>query len=458
MQEQQQSSFALRDILTILFKHKWKILIVFVLGVIVTGIVAYIAPKQFVARSVIMVKFGREFTPPSEVGEGRQASPGAETIINTEMQILTSRDLILNVVSAIGPAKLYPDLAANPMPQEALNEAATMRFLQNVFVKDIKRSNLLDVYFRHDDPRVAAFALRVLIDKFKEKHLQVFSDTKTSFLEEQLKTYGSRLKESEGELSGFRRKNDVFSIDEQRSMLIKQRSELDFALQGEENKIKEFKEKQSFFKNQTGDIFTDSITTEMRSQLFTLQRNEQELSEKYTDSSKLLTTVRADIKLLKEQLKKREEELRSNSLKAVDGELGPLEVRVTHLRRQRDHIDGQLRALDSRSAQFGELRRETAANEINYQTYLKKLEEARISEDLDRRKMTNITVVQEASVPMVPMQTNRQKTIGIGLFLSLAVALGLAFGTEWLPQCLTTPQSAEKRLKLPILAAVALKK
>ena len=38
----------------------------------------------------------------------------------------------------------------------------------------------------------------------------------------------------------------------------------------------------------------------------------------------------------------------------------------------------------------------------NYQLYLGKVEEAKVSEEMDQLKMSNISVIQSAEVPRVP--------------------------------------------------------
>ena len=74
---------------------------------------------------------------------------------------------------------------------------------------------------------VAAKALTLLIDFYKEKHLEVFSNPQSLFLEKQLTEYQQRLKESEDALESFKQKNRVYSLKEQRSLLLKQRIDLD---------------------------------------------------------------------------------------------------------------------------------------------------------------------------------------------------------------------------------------
>lgn len=451
--EQQQQGFNLLDILTVGFKHKWKILIAFVAIVIGTVVVAMIPEKQYVARSVIMVKFGREFMPVSEVGETRTPVPNQEAILNTEMQLLMSPDLVGKVMTRVGVGNVYPNLLKQNVPPQVLQELATMQYLKNAMVRDVKKSNLIEVYFRHENPLVAATVVNTLVDALKEKHLQVFGESKTTFLEEQLRQYEEKLKGSESALSSFKQRHQAYSLEEQKSLLIKQRADLDMGLRTEQARIKELQQKIAFLKDQRN-VFNDGVLNELRTQLNGLERKEQELAEKYNDSSKPLVNLRREISLLREQIRKTDAENRRSAISGIQGELEPLQVKVAELKRQFGQVEGELRGLDSRSGEFQDLRREATVNESNYQTYLKKVEEARINEDLDRKKMTNISIVQPATIPVTPAQTNKKKIYGIGFFASVAVSFGLAFVSEYLPQCLTTPRAAAKRLQLPVLLSI----
>ena len=95
------------------------------------------------------------------------------------------------------------------------------------------------------------------------------------------------------------------------------------------------------------------------------------------------------------------------------------------------------------------MKRELAANERNYKTYLEKVEEALISDDLNRLKMTNISVIQGASVPAKPIKPKKALNIALGIILGAVSGLGLAFFSEYTNQGLSTPESAERRLGLP---------
>jgi uncharacterized protein involved in exopolysaccharide biosynthesis len=100
---EQPQSYGLRDLLTILFKHRYKVLIPFVVIAIGTVIVAWVwSPKQYVARALPMVKFGREFMPVSELPGQDRPGINQEATLNTEMQILTSSDLAKKLLESTG--------------------------------------------------------------------------------------------------------------------------------------------------------------------------------------------------------------------------------------------------------------------------------------------------------------------------------------------------------------------
>jgi uncharacterized protein involved in exopolysaccharide biosynthesis len=109
--------------------------------------------------------------------------------------------------------------------------------------------------------------------------------------------------------------------------------------------------------------------------------------------------------------------------------------------------------------QLQDLNREVTQEEQNYQTYAKKLEESLISDDMDRRKMVAISVIEKAAVPMAPKKTKLgRQQIAIGGFLGgIAAGIALALLLEFLTPVMTTPMSAQKRLGLPVLVAIGRK-
>jgi uncharacterized protein involved in exopolysaccharide biosynthesis len=95
-----------------------------------------------------------------------------------------------------------------------------------------------------------------------------------------------------------------------------------------------------------------------------------------------------------------------------------------------------------------------ASNEKNYRTYLERLEEARISEDMNRKKMANISVIQQAEIPANPIKPKKRLNILLGMILGAVSGLGFAFFSEYTSESFSTPGIAEKQLALPVLTTI----
>jgi len=66
---------------------------------------------------------------------------------------------------------------------------AILGFGKKLNVESVRKSNVIQVSFLHKDPQIAAKAVNLLVELYKEKHLQVFSNPQSSFLEKQLAEY-----------------------------------------------------------------------------------------------------------------------------------------------------------------------------------------------------------------------------------------------------------------------------
>jgi uncharacterized protein involved in exopolysaccharide biosynthesis len=238
--EKQRERYLLEDILVVLFKHKYKILAAFVTVMVAVTIKTSLTTPVYETHSSLMIQSGRESLYRSEVGDDNErVILDLDKLINTETQILTSADLIAEVITDLGVENIYPDMIGpspkGPTPvKEAAIKSATFRFKGNLGVYPAGNSNVINVSFRHDDPQVAARAVNQLIESFKVKHIEIFKNPRSSFMEKQLAVYRQRLQESEKNLADFKQKNRVFSLGEQKSLLIAKQSSIDASLKDAE--------------------------------------------------------------------------------------------------------------------------------------------------------------------------------------------------------------------------------
>jgi len=473
----------LRDFFTILFKHKWKILVTFVAIVVTITIVTLRLPTIYQATSTLLVKFGRENIYRSEVGQaGSWVSLSHEEMVNSEIQILTSDDLIETVVKKMGAERLYPVMTENFREKggsgESLVTVAIPRFKGSLSVEGIKKSNVIQVSFQHESPGIAAQAVNLVVDLFREKHLQVHSDPQSSFLEQQLTAYGRGLKESENSLEAYRQEHQAFSLPEQKTLLLQQRTSFDTALKNTRNQVVELQEKLEALRIQMQNVPEDillatvtdrqEVVDSIKNTLLNLQLKEQDLLIKYKEDHPLVVNVRKEITLAKEYLKIQEEDLKKvhtvgknvvhqeleKEMIKTQAELAAQKSKASGLNVQMSQLDEQIQSLDLREKELQRLLREREMNEKNYKTYVEKTEEARILDDMNRRKMANVSIVQRAAVPLGPVRPRKDLYIALAFIFGTIGGLGSAFFSEYISQGFTTPEQVEKRLGLRVLIAL----
>ena len=219
-----------RDILTAFFKQKKLILLISLVAFCgATGWV-YSQDTLYEASGTLVLKFGREHIFRPEVGQVDQIVQfDQDAAVESELKILESKDLVRRVVKAMGVETLYPELLqSSDKVLPLLIDIATSKFLGNLEALGTKGTNLIEITFRHEQPQIAAQALNHLIEFLKERHLQVFSDPKSSFLISRLKDYEKELKAAERDLQAFKQKHDLSSpLKEQQARLLDQRIQLD---------------------------------------------------------------------------------------------------------------------------------------------------------------------------------------------------------------------------------------
>ena len=474
----------LRDFLTVLFKRRRLILATFAAIVATVTVATFLLPPAYEAEARLLVRVGRENVYRPEVGtnQSQVLSFNNEEVINSETNILTSRDLITRVVSSLTVDQLYPGLAKNPPRRGTPQDAAVQRLGRDLTVEGMRKSNVIRVSLRHEDPRMAAKGLNLLVEYFKEKHLQAYSDPQSSYLKEQLAAYAQRLERSQEGLEAFKQANRVFSLEEQRTLLLTQRAGLDSSLKTTQNQIQELRKKIGAVTNLLQTVSAEvALSTETeryrsiddaKSQLLALQLKEQDLLRKFTEGNQLVVGVRREMEIVRSFISREEQEVKrrmqtgqnvvyldlERELNRLRSELPSQEAKAASLTRQIAQLDQQIPSLDMTEMTLENLKRDVAVNDRNYRAYLEKVEDARILEDLNRQKSVNISVIQQAAVPVDPVRPRKVLNITLAILLGSVASLGVAFVTELSAQSLSTPGAVERALGLPVLTTIALKR
>lgn len=474
---------SVRDILTALFKHKTKVLTVFLL---VFGIVAgyvFSMITLYEARTSLLLKMGREHIFRPEVGKESQiVEYNEDAAIQSEIEIISSIDLIRRVVSTLGVEKVYPEFLDPSLEIKNPLEKSVATFSKNLLTIPVKNSSVLEISYLNPRPAVAAEALNLLVDLLKEKHLQVFSDPKASFLTKQLKDYQEKLERSEEILQEFKHKHDLSSPPvEQQRRLLDQRAILDADYKTIKNKLQGLTGKIAALDSQMKTILDNiPVTTveeggnleKAKAELFALKREEQKLLTKYTETSFPVLNLRKEIDqmeafILAEQKNERAStiasgkkamysELEKERLGAVS-ESTTLQASSHVIALQIEDLDKKIQRLDELNKEMIVLERQRAADEQNYNLYLTRVEDANVSEEMDRLKMANISVIQRAEVPVVPAGRSPTLLVTLGAIFGIVAGVGFGLLLEYFQGTYTRPEQAANDLNLPLLATFSQK-
>ncbi len=403
---------ALRDFWALLMRRWLVIAAVFLLTTATVVGASLMQAATWTAQTTIMVKQGREFFYRAEVGDatGRPLLSVAE-MVNSQVEILASRDLAEQVVGEMGLERVYPDMIVEPGPGNppldpaALLPVAVSRFQESLTVMDVPESSIIRVSYENRSPQVAADALNLLVEKFKEKHVGVFGDPALGFLAKQREEYEKRLVNSEKGLDRFRQDNAVYELAEQRSMQLRRRMELETDLQNAGLRIAELEHQLSMVSGgsisagptepppaitedrasmvrrrgelasalQEADMQLAALrqqlivmrpgadapgytgTQQWRSideafvRLLDLQLREKEALRNYNDSSRMVSGIREEIAMVEAFLRDRGAYVRQVNEAAIREQLEMLVARRGAAIDQIEVVDAQIRAVDLRA-------------------------------------------------------------------------------------------------------------
>jgi hypothetical protein len=100
------------------------------------------------------------------------------------------------------------------------------------------------------------------------------------------------------------------------------------------------------------------------------------------------------------------------------------------------------------------LEREARLLEDSYLAYAEKLEQSRIAKALEAERITNVNVVQEATLQRDPIYPSKTLGAGVGLLLAMVGAIGVSLLAEQRNTTLRSVPEVEAALEIPVLVSI----
>ncbi len=486
---------SLRDFLNVLFKHKVKILLFFFATVCMVTVGTFMMKPTYEATSRILVKIGREnlYVPTVPNSNNNPViNFNHEEQLNSEIEILNSTSLAMAVVKALGPTTIYKGLNTEPrvslaslVPREksarlSLADMAVLRLEKGLTIDAVKKSNVIEVSYKNQDPNVAARVTNTLVSLYLDRHLHAYKSPESySFFEQQSRLLKGKLAAAEEALQRFKTENNLSSFEEELSILLNEQGSLRDSLNQTLSRRAETESRVDQLRLQMartpktiplGEEVDQNpyVVSALQTRLVELQLKEKQLSAKYTDQNRLVRDVRGEIAMVRAKLAEQEKKQygRSNSgvnatyqhlqedLFRNEADLKALLAKEKTQQAQLAGYQNRLDAINGMKVQLNQLQQQVDVDRENYRLYLTRFEESRITNAMDQDKITNVSIIEPATPPLKPVSPKVLLNLALGIFLGAFGGLGLAFFTEYLDDSIEKPEQAETALGVPVLASV----
>lgn len=502
-----------RDFVSIIFRHRRKVIYFFVVVIIATTFKTLLTQSRYETEAKLFVRLGNETVNwDSASGSRIQISQSIESQLNSEIEILRSRELAEAVVTGMGKENIigegngednslfvrfqktvnavlsFPKKALVRLFSPAINDEnerrrreideAVQKFQGSFNASVVAGSNVVTLTYEDDSPRRAYKVLKQLIDIYLHKHI-VLNGTPGSFefFKKESDQLRQQLESTEAELKDAKNRMGVSALEEQRTILSEQIGVLQQKMEETESSAASsqarIRELEGRLKNVPENVivsettgFAQSAAEEMQRRLNDLKMQEQELLSTFTPSSVPVTEVRRQIKqaesLLQNSRSSREvttgvnhmhQEIKT-SLLLENGTVEALKAQQVALRSQLEASEQKMRFLNDAETRLSQLMRRKALLEENYAKYAGSLEQVRIDKAREIDKISNISVAQAPVVPIEPVRPKKMLYMAMGFFLAVFGGLGLAFFMEYIDSTFRRPEEVENLLELPVLGSV----
>ena len=471
-------NLSLRDVAIVVFRWKWLILLTFLTTAAVSLVLAMTMPDQYESRMKILVKNIRVETPVTPERTDAASNPNeiSESQIISEIELLKSRDLLEKVVRNTNLAQAEADGAAT----EQDVERAVYKLEKDLLIAPVKKANIIEVNYTSKSPEVAALVLKQLSELYLDKHIKLHRPPGTSdFFKKQADKFQKDLRNSENELSSFQKKIDVVSINQQKELGVNKFTEIQSRLNDLNGLIKETDKRIVEIEKQLGGM-EQRISTQKRvipnqdsverfnTMLVELRNRRTQLLAKFQPEDRLVKEVDEQIRTAAEALAKASQTTYSeqasdiNPLRqSLEGELTRAKVDQIGRSALRDNLTKQvslykeqLAKLAGATTRHNDLERQVKQADESHQLYALKQEESSISDELDKQKISNVSIAELPTVPRVPFKTNRLLTALMGLGMGLLLGFGCAVTAEFFRESVYTPRELELLTGLPVLATI----
>jgi len=378
-------------------------------------------------------------------------------------QFKTNIKLLLKQENKKGFTKAPVLLSEEEIEQarERKRESLAGMIKNKVSIEQLKGTRLFTVSIRDKDPQRAADICNALAKKYTEfdRASRVNSSQETlEWLNNEMYTLRKKLEDAEQKFFEYKQQNKIFSLEGKQGMA--NQKIIDF-----NNKYLETRNRRVELDAKINEL-TKSISGEtgianVRSLINnpTIELSYAKIIDLELELARLKRTFKSKHpKII--QVESGLAESRSRLVLEVKKELNSVKAEREMLLAREKVLETTIGEFESDAlkASSKELRYTILQRNVNTSQNLYELMVSRIKESdiLKNIEMSNIRIVEKASVPGGPISNNKKRQLYMSLALGLGIGIGLAFFLEYLDRSIRTEEDIQQYFNLTVLSVIPL--
>jgi uncharacterized protein involved in exopolysaccharide biosynthesis len=470
----QRSLYLLRQAVTAIFK-RWRLVALVIATIVLPFNFFNIVIRQpvYSAHSMVMVTKDRAYAEvsPLEREHAVDSLPN-EALVNSEIQLLRSRDLIRRLHD-----ELETQSATNP--DGAFAVPSVVQLEQRLSALRKPQTNVIEVSYKSSDPDFAIHVVNTFTGLYEKYHVETHKASGAlTFFDKETQTAKETFVQADLELERFDATNGLTSVATEKDNLLRQRAQLEADLSRTEAQVTELTTKVAAMEAELEYIpEQEAVETEMipnpllaylRQNVARLEMERERLLQLYTPQHRLVVDVETELAALKSQVagqegtvvgrkKMAQTPTRSRlqeGLLSSQAELGALEARRAMLAERITDYEGKIRVLHAKHYEVMRLRRDREEAKDRYDAVLNKLNEVKLSEAMDLAGLSNVAIIEAAAAPLEREPDYQLVTLALTTFLALLLGVSAAVVVEMINPVMNSDLDVRHHLDLPVLAAL----
>jgi uncharacterized protein involved in exopolysaccharide biosynthesis len=480
-----------KDVLSIAFRRRRLLVTCLVLTLVATLLGAWLLPR-YEGETKLLVMRQRVDPVLSPTPQENTFAVSALPVVTDEelrsqVELLTSYDLALQVVRAVHPEKrakpspfafltAWKKWFTTPQEREA---SAVQQLMKDMDVDVAKGSNVIVVTYKNQDPAVIKDVLDKLVQFYTARHGQINRPSgQYEFFQQQTQQYKARLDQAEAALSNFPTQYGAVDPAADRDLVLQKLNEFQANLHQTRVSISDAESRVNDLHAQLthtpGRITTalkradnPELLQQLKSTLLNLQLKRVQLRAQFQPSYRSVQELEKQIADTQAAIKAQETQPVQEATTDIDpthawltgelarakADLAGLQATQTALVKTVANYEASARDLDQKAIIQHDLQRQASSEEQEYLMYLRKREEARVSDMMDNDRMFNIAVAEPPTVPALPSHSPALFAMVIFSFMML-LTCALFWALEHFDPTFRARDQVEAFLNIPVLAAV----